>query len=354
MKKAICLLLAVLMTMSAFVSLAGCRRNEEESKNESQTESLSESGNESQAPAVFAELTDQAGRKVTLEKEPERIVSGYYISTSALIALGLRSRVVGMEAKANTRPIYRLAAPEFLELPNVGTAKQFDLEGCLSLQPDIVFLPLKLESAVESLEGFGIPVVLVNPESEELMLEMVELIAKACGKEDEAKKLKNFIADAEALLKDLPAERPSVYLAGNSALLTAAGTGMYQSSLIELAGGVNAAAEISDSYWAEISYEQLLGWDPDYIILPSDAGYSVEDVKADAVLAELSAVRGNRVFQMPGDVEAWDSPVPGGVLGALWLAGVLHPDTVSTDLFNQYAKDFYEQFYGFTYGGLQD
>lgn len=33
-------------------------------------------------------VVDHLGRTVKMDKEPERIVSGYYISTSALIALG--------------------------------------------------------------------------------------------------------------------------------------------------------------------------------------------------------------------------------------------------------------------------
>ena len=55
--------------------------------------------------------------------------------------------------------------------------------------------------------------------------------------------------------------------------------------------GVNAAAELTDTYWVEISYEQLLAWDPDYILLASDAGYTVEDVldTAFAPLHEMEA-----------------------------------------------------------------
>ena len=51
--------------------------------------------------------------------------------------------MVGIESKSNKRPIYSLAAPEMLELPNVGTAKEFDLETCLSTEPDLVILPMK-------------------------------------------------------------------------------------------------------------------------------------------------------------------------------------------------------------------
>ena len=111
-------------------------------------------------------VTDQAGREVTIEKEPESIVSGYYISTSLLLALGLKDKVTGIEAKASKRPIYKLAAPEFLELPNVGTAKEFDLETCASLSPELVILPMKLKDAAQSLSELDIPVLLVNPESE--------------------------------------------------------------------------------------------------------------------------------------------------------------------------------------------
>ena len=54
-------------------------------------------------------VTDQAGRTVTFEKAPEKIASSYYISTSLLLALGLKDKLVGIEAKANTRNIYKLA-----------------------------------------------------------------------------------------------------------------------------------------------------------------------------------------------------------------------------------------------------
>ena len=41
-------------------------------------------------------VTDQTGREVTIEAQPERIVSGYYISTSACIALGLSEKMVAV------------------------------------------------------------------------------------------------------------------------------------------------------------------------------------------------------------------------------------------------------------------
>ena len=273
-------------------------------------------------------LKDQAGREVTIEKKPERLVSGYYISSSLLIALGLEKNMVGIEAKADKRPIYRLSAPELMELPSVGTAKEFDLEGCAALEPDLVILPIKLKNAAETLETLGIDVLLVNPENQEQLHGMMDLIAAATGTQAEVQKLKDFTAEQEKKLAEALAgvKKPTVYLAGNSSMLSTAGNAMYQSDMIRLAGGVNAAAALTDAYWVEISYEQLLAWDPEYIVLASDAAYTVEDVLSDPNLAACKAVASGHVLQLPNRAEAWDSPVPSAILGALWLAHALHPE----------------------------
>ena len=362
MKKTLSLLLAFAMALS----LAACGAQPDASGSEpaSQPEAVSEpaadtpeaadptaqpdGASETSYPVT---VTDQAGRQVTIESQPETLVSGYYITTSLLIALGLQDELVGIEAKADTRPIYALSAPELLELPSVGTAKEFDLEGCAALAPDLVILPLKLESAADSLAELGIPALLVNPEDQTLLNEAVTLIGAATNTQARAQALLDFSAEQEQRLADTlaGAETPSVYLAGNSDFLSTAGDAMYQSDMIRMAGGVNAAAEITDTYWAEVSYEQVLAWDPDYIVLASDAGYTVDDVLADPNLAGCAAVENGNVFQIPGDAEAWDSPVPGGILGAVWLSSVLHPDLCPEADSLAVIDEFYQTFYGFAY-----
>ena len=362
MKKTLSLLLALAMALS----LAACGAQPDASGSEpaSQPEAVSEpaadtpeaadptaqpdGASETSYPVT---VTDQAGRQVTIESQPETLVSGYYITTSLLIALGLQDELVGIEAKADTRPIYALSAPELLELPSVGTAKEFDLEGCAALAPDLVILPLKLESAADSLAELGIPALLVNPEDQALLNEAVTLIGTATNTQARAQALLDFSAEQEQRLADTlaGAETPSVYLAGNSDFLSTAGDAMYQSDMIRMAGGVNAAAEITDTYWAEVSYEQVLAWDPDYIVLASDASYTVDDVLADPNLAGCAAVENGNVFQIPGDAEAWDSPVPGGILGAVWLSSVLHPDLCPEADSLAVIDEFYQTFYGFAY-----
>ena len=290
-------------------------------------------------------VTDALGREVTIEAEPQRIVSGYYIATSMLMALGKTDCLVGIEAKAAQRPIYALAAPQLLELPNVGTAKNFDLEGCAALEPELVVLPAKLRDVVPALEALGIPVIAINPESFAQMGETVALLGKATGAGARAQALIEDMTDKlkklETLLAD--ANRPTVYLAGNSSYLSTAGAKMAQNALIGMAGGENVAGALEDSYWATVSYEQLLAWDPDVIVIVPEADYTKEELMADAQLSGLRAVREGRVYAMPSSVEAWDSPVPAMTLGSLWLAGVLHPDRY--DSFAEDAATFYRAFY---------
>lgn len=351
-------ILSLLLCLALLLSLTACGQSGSNEPTAPETTIPETTAPETTVPETTAPVshypitvTDQAGREVTIAEEPQRLVSGYYISTSALIALELEGKLVGIEAKADKRAIYKLSAPELIDLPSVGTAKEFDLEGCAALEPDLVILPLKLKDAAQTLESLGIPVLLVNPENQELLEGMISLIAAAADTEDRAQALLDFTAAQEEMLTQTLAgtEAPSVYLAGNSGLLSTAGDAMYQSDMIRLAGGVNAAAEITDTYWVEISYEQLLTWNPDYIILASDASYTVEDVLADPNLADCAAVKSGKVYQLPGKAEAWDSPVPSGILGAVWLANVLHPDAFTEADCAARIDEYYETFYGFTY-----
>lgn len=353
MKKWLSIILALALAFSA----AACGKNTAApSQNEKTPDiGLTEgSGNDNSSAgkqtAYPLTLTDQLGRQVTIEKEPETLVSGYYISTSLLLALGCKDRLIGVEAKAESRSIYRLSAPALLDLPSVGSAKEFDLEGCAALNPDLVVVPVKLKDSIPALEELGLTVLAVNPEDQELLTQAALLLGKATNTLSAANSLIAFQTEQLSLLKDAQSKvsAPSVYLASNSSLLSAAGPEMYQNSLITNAGGTNAAGELTGNYWSEISYEQLLAWDPEYIVLAADAGYSLDSVISDSNLAQCRAVKEGHVLQLPNAIEAWDSPVPGSVLGSLWLASSLHPEAYPDEKWKAAATAFYETFYGFT------
>jgi len=338
-KRNIIIILAMVMVISA----SGCGNKPKEND-------IVENNDQIESPIVDIEeeikITDHLGRTIVLEKEAEQIVSGYYITTSMLIALGLSDKVVGVEAKADSRPIYSLAAPEFLDLPNVGTAKEFNLEGTIALNPDLVILPIRLKDAVESLEKLEINVIAVNPEDMDLLKETLEMVGKATGTMDKADKLIQYYDEQNSFIENIAKgkEKKNIYLGGNKDFLSTATKKMYQNYIIETAGGVNVA-DIDDNYWATISYEQLIAYNPEVIIIAPGASYSKEDIIGDNKLSGVTAIQNDEVYEMPSAIELWDSPVPSSILGTMWLTSILHEDEYTLDEFKTHVFDFYKEFY---------
>lgn len=91
---------ALILAAALTLSLTACGRGGGSSSAGSASASQS-------APASAITLTDQAGRQVELDARGHS-VSCYYVTTYATMALGISDRVVGLEKKADTRPIYAM------------------------------------------------------------------------------------------------------------------------------------------------------------------------------------------------------------------------------------------------------
>lgn len=341
---------ALALAAALCLNLAACGAASSSAASSAAASSQAVASSAAASEAAGITLTDQAGRTVTLEQPAESIVSCYYISTYATIALGLKDKIVGLENKADTRALYALAAPELPQLTQVGTLKELNVEAVAALEPDLVIMPQKLIDNAQTLEDLGITVMIVNPETQEGLETMLTLIGEACGASDQAQALIDYnhtqLERAAEMTADL--EKPSVCLLGNSSYLSVAPAAMYQNDLIEQAGGVNAAASIEEDYWADVSYETLLALAPEVLVIPSAASYTAEDAMNDPQLADLPAVQNGAVYTMPQGLDEWDSPTPSGILGVLWLTSVLHPEAYPFEEFTADAQAFYQTFYGFT------
>lgn len=293
-------------------------------------------------------VTDQAGREVTLDAPAEKIVSCYYLVTASLLTLGQKDKIVGIEMKADSRELYKLAAPEFLELPGVGSGKETNIEAIAALEPDLVLLPSKQVEAADTLAGLGIPTAVVEPETYEAFNGLIELLGALCGCEDKAAELTacydGVVQRVTALTAE--AEKPSVYLCGEASWLRACTGGMYQREMIEMAGGTCVSAELPGAKWADISAEQLAAWNPEVIFSVSYAEYSLDDIRNDAALSGLGAVKEDKLYTVPSEIEAWDYPQPSSILGLLWMAHILHPELVTEDDYVKEAQQFYQTYFG--------
>ena len=352
MKKLLSLALALIMVIAM---LASC------TKSGLNNPTLEPDIDETPSNTTVFPLTvkDQLGNEVTIEHVAERIVSGYYISSSTCIALGLKDKLVATEEKIDKRPIYKLAAPELIgTIGNVGSAKAFDLEACIDAEPDLVILPKKAKDYAATLAEMGIPAIVVNPESHEGLVGMITLIGRLTGAEEKAAALISYYDKVMKKVEELTAniadaDKPTVYICGTSSYLTTAPKDMYQASVIASAGGKNAGDFLEGDSWLDISYEQGIAMNPDVIIIPKkkktkgQPDFTADEVLADEQLKEIIAVKNGAVYNMPTGFEAWDSPVPSGVLGMLWMTAKLHPEVYTMEEFAADAADFYKTFYGF-------
>ncbi len=289
--------------MSTFV--VGCGSNNVESKDNKVT------------------VVDQLGREVELDGTPEKIVSSYYISTSLLINLGVQDKLVGIEAKAKTREMYKKVAKELIDLPAVGTSKEINIEECANLNPDLVIIPTRLKEFIPKFEELKIPVIAIEPETLDQFKETVKLIGKAVGKEEKANKLVNYYDDTISKVKELNknlTEKQNVYLAGSDSVLKTCTSKMYQNYMFEVCGGENVTKELTDGYWTTISVEELVKKNPDVIYMVGYASYSKDDILKDERLKGVNAINNNKVYVFPSTLEAWDYPTPSSMLGILWLS----------------------------------
>jgi iron complex transport system substrate-binding protein len=274
------------------------------------------------APIV---LTDDLGRTVMLASPAQRIISLAPSNTEILFAVGAGAQVVGRD-EASDYP------EEVKPLPTVGGWSGFSTESIVALHPDLVLaadtIPAEL---VASLEGLGLTVYrLANPLTLEDLYANLETVGTLTGHEEDALTLVDSlqvrVAAVDAKISTVT-ERPIVYYeldATNPTKPFTSGPGTFMDLLISRAGGSNVAADLT-SQWAEISLEQIVVANPDFIILGDSAyGTTAESVKQRPGWNQLAAVQNDRIF--PFDDNLVSRPGPRLVDGLEALAKLLHPD----------------------------
>ncbi len=310
--------------------------------------------------ATTRTVTDQAGRRVELPAKVTRVGADYRIATEILIGLGAGDTLVGKSSASRSQAeLYSKFLPGYEKKPNTGSATSSNTEQIASLKPDVVIVGLAKGAGmakIEQLEAVGIRAVGIKCESLDELAEGVELLGEVVGREERAReyldlynRTREMIAGRLAGLKD--SERVRVYVSGSGGILSTCGCRMYQSSMIELAGGENVAGSVMAGGWANVSPEQLIKWNPSWIFLVQ-YGHSMgprpmepRDVLQDTRFSTIDAVRTGKVVMFPSNISPWDYPSMQAVLGLLWAAKTLHPDRFEDVDMAGWADDFYLKFF---------
>jgi iron complex transport system substrate-binding protein len=120
---------------------------------------------------------------------------------------------------------------------------------------------------------------------------------------------------------------------------------MYQTQLIEAAGGLSVSADLAGA-WNTVGMEQILVWNPDVIVIPSYGAYEAADLMSHPDWQSIGAVRSGRVAKMPRVFGTMDTPIPESMLGILWLADLLYPERATFDVAAE-AAAFYRSYYSY-------
>ena len=274
-------------------------------------------------------LTDDAGRELVLDAEPMRIVSLAPSNTEIVCALGACDRLVGV-TDFDDHP------PEVTDVPDVVIAASVDVELVVAAEPDLVLAAgneLTPTAIIDQLDGLGLPVLVLYPETLEEVYADIELVGMALGRRPQAAELVDEMEArvAEVVVAVEGAQRPlTLYEVFHAEGTTyTAGDGSFLASLLDLAG----ATPLTGDAQGVIDAETLVAADPELILLgtasydPSlaDPETALDTVRMRAGWGDLAAVRQGAVVPYLDDITT-TRPGPRIVDGLEALARAIHPD----------------------------
>jgi len=301
------LVFAIIMVIGIALSAASCS-----------TENVTTNNNGIQ-------ITDQLGRKVTLNGTPQRIISIAPANTEILFALGLGDKIVGVTDYCNY-------PPEALAKEKVGGFSTPNIEKIIDLDPDVIFAAPKHEAEViTQLEDSGLKVIALTPATIDETYDAIVLVGSVMGVQEAASSLienmKSEISTVTSLVANLSdEEKPNVfYIVWHDPLMTAGGDTL-AGQLIELAGGKNIFDNLSD--YVTVSIESVLDGEPEVIIagtsMGSGADAPFEWAQEESRLQETEALNEGKVFSINTDLVGRFGP---RIVDALYeMLRLIHPE----------------------------
>lgn len=261
-------------------------------------------------------LKDDLGRTVLLKSEPKRIISMLPSHTEALFALGVGSKVVGIDQFSN----YPKAETE--KIQKVGSTFTPNLEAIAALKPDLVLIDDSAYSKLaENLEKIGVVVYAGMAQTYIESFEKIAILGRLTGATNKAQsiisRLRSEINQIGVQL--LRVKKVSVYFEVDPTPY-AAGEASFIGELLSRAGGKNIVSKSLGAF-PQISPELVIQANPSVIL-----GVTLADVSSRPGWANIAAIQNKRVYK-PSSEEN-DAIVRGGVRLAealRTLVKYLHP-----------------------------
>ena len=333
------------------------------SETKAATEEQAQSGEQdaTQETAETREITDMAGRKVTVPTA-ENIESVFSAGPVAAIFLYMVApdKLLGWNYELNDVE-KSIILDKYQDLPNFGMGDAVNYEAVIAANPTIAINSGKINDAMVSdcdalSESLGIPVVAVDNELNN-SAEAFRFMGELLGVEDHAEELAQYaeqvFTDINAL-SDIPEEKKvSVYFGNGEDSLETAPRGSQHAQIFDVINAVNVAdLELGDGSRVQISAEQLLAWDPDVIVVNGEpkadksGSSAAEDILSNPDYASLKAVQDQKVYGTPNAPFSWvDRPAgPNRLIGMRWFSALIYPEYIKCDI-NEEIHKFFDLFY---------
>ena len=333
------------------------------SETKAATEEPTQSGEKdaTQETAETREITDMAGRKVTVPAA-ENIESVFSAGPVAAIFLYMVApdKLLGWNYELNDVE-KSIILDKYQDLPNFGMGDSVNYEAVIAANPTIAINSGKINDAMVSdcdalSESLGIPVVAVDNELNN-SAEAFRFMGELLGVEDHAEELAQYaeqvFTDINAL-SDIPEEKKvSVYFGNGEDSLETAPRGSQHAQILDAINAVNVAdLELGDGSRVQISAEQLLAWNPDVIVVNGEpkadksGNSAAEDILSNPDYASLKAVQDQKVYGTPNAPFSWvDRPAgPNRLIGMRWFSALIYPEYIKCDI-NEEIHKLFDLFY---------
>ena len=360
-------LLLVLVMLATL--LGGCASGDADSTSQSSASAVGEaSGSEesafpssssaSQTASGEREITDMAGRVMTVPATIDKVFSADSVAAIYLYTFD-PELLIGWNYELNDTE-KKIVLPEYHDLPSYGMGDSINYEAVIAAVPQIAFTvgnlgEASIESADQLSESLGVPVFMVSNDFLETA-DVYRAMGELFGDEGRGEALAQYVDEvfAEVEAAAVPEEEQvTVYFGNGTDSLETAPRGSSHAQIFEVVGAINVADVESESgSRVQVSLEQILAWNPEYMIVNGEpkenltGNSAAEEILQNPDFATVQAVEAGHVYGSPKAPFSWVDrpPGPNRVIGVRWLSKLFYPDRYDYEIEDE-VKEFYNLFY---------
>ena len=296
-------------------------------------------------------ITDMSGAQVEIPDEVDTYVESWFAHNAVDVMLDdARGMLVTCADPAAYQWMY-LVCENMSKTVYAEFADGMNLEEIIAQDPDVVFG--SNEDFRAMFENVGIPYVNVMFSNLEEMKKSITLTAEVLGDDSPAiarkyiSYLDQQVGHIEKIASGISAEERVTVLHGDALMnLTVDGGETIIDEWIRDVGAVNVAADEVKGNKQTVTMEQILNWNPDYIITGKNR-QEVDEILSDSSWSGIRAVQEGNVVVNPKGVFTWDRYGVELALQLQWAAQLIYPDQFRELNIVKTTQDFYKEFFDY-------